>query len=103
MIRMLIRRLAAADIKTARRWYEHERRGAGDEFIQELDRVFARIQLFPLQFPEVRRDARRALLRRFPYAVFFVSRTAEVVVVAVLHQRREPTSWERRVHAEEAG
>lgn len=98
-----IRRLAGADIRTARRWYERERAGAGDEFVQELDRVFERIRRLPLQFPEVGRGARRALLRRFPYAVFFVPRATDVAVVAVLHQRREPTAWERRVHAEEAG
>lgn len=103
MLQILIRRLAAADIKTARRWYERERRGSGGEFVQEQDRVFTRIQRLPLQFPEVSRGARRALLRRFPYALFFVPRTATVVVVAVLHQHRKPTSWERRVHAEEAG
>jgi len=103
MLGMSIRRLAAADIRTTRRWYERERPGSGDEFIQELDRVFARIRRLPLQFPEVRRGARRALLRGFPYAVFFVPGTAEVVVVAVLHQRREPTSWEKRAHAKEAG
>jgi toxin ParE1/3/4 len=103
MLQMSIRRLAAADIKTARRWYERERRGSGDELIQELDRTFTRIQRLPFQFPEVSRGGRRALLRRFPYAVYFVPRTAEVVVVAVLHQRREPTLWEKRVHAEEVG
>jgi plasmid stabilization system protein ParE len=101
--RLVIRRLAGADISTTRRWYERERRGAGEEFIQELDHLFARIRALPLQFPEVHRRARRALLRRYPYAVFFVPRDTTIFVVAVLHQRREPNAWEKRVHAEEAG
>ena len=42
-------------------------------------------------------EARRALLRRFPYAVYFTVDREELVVLAVLHVARDPSEWQRRV------
>lgn len=39
---------------------------------------------------------RRALLRRFPYGIFFEVGTTEIVVYAVFHGARDPRSWRRR-------
>jgi plasmid stabilization system protein ParE len=50
----------------------------------------------PLRYPVVYEDVRRALVRRYPYAIFYVVEPARVVVMAVLHQRRDPARWPRR-------
>ena len=55
-----------------------------------------RVAAMPAQFPIVHRDLRRALLRGFPYAVYFMSTNAEVVVFAVMHQAVDATRWQRR-------
>jgi plasmid stabilization system protein ParE len=39
---------------------------------------------------------RRALLRRFPYAIFFEVGATEIVVYGVFHGARDPQSWRRR-------
>jgi plasmid stabilization system protein ParE len=39
---------------------------------------------------------RRALLRRFPYAVYFAVERDVVVILAVLHVSRDPAEWQRR-------
>lgn len=62
-----IRRAAARDIAEARAWYEAQQVGLSTEFLDELEAALARIGEGPLQFPQVHRDARRALVRRFPY------------------------------------
>jgi plasmid stabilization system protein ParE len=50
----------------------------------------------PRRFPPVAGPIHRALLRRHPYAVFFRIRTKPVVVVlAVIHQRRDPATGPR--------
>jgi hypothetical protein len=36
-------------------------------------------------------------VKRFPYGVFYRVCNARVEVVGVLHGRREPTIWQRRV------
>jgi plasmid stabilization system protein ParE len=101
MSRLVIRPEAQADIRGARAWYEGERPGLGDEFLDELDRLLRRAKETPLQFPEVIRGVRRALLHRFPYALYFVVKPdGSVVVLTVVHQRRRPAVWKRRARAE---
>ena len=41
-------------------------------------------------------NIRRALAKRFPYTVFFKVRGSALVVLAVLHGRRDPAVWQRR-------
>ena len=48
--------------------YEAEGRGLGAEFLNELRITYERILDFPLGY-----GIRRALTRRFPYAIFFQS------------------------------
>ncbi|PSB02814.1 hypothetical protein C7B64_11345 [Merismopedia glauca CCAP 1448/3] len=44
----------------------------------------------------VYRDVRRAVLRRFPYAVYYRIISSRVVVTAVFHSRRDPKIWQDR-------
>jgi plasmid stabilization system protein ParE len=94
--RFIVRPLAEADIDSAVQWYESEGQGLAARFHSDLDRTFKRMGESPLQFPAIARDVRRALLHTFPYGYFRVSDEA-VVVVAVLHLRRNPKSWRIRV------
>jgi hypothetical protein len=73
MPRFRIRKPAEADIDTAFAWYESQREGLGLEFLTAVEATLALIQRSPDQFPRVHRDVRRALVRRFPYAVFYLS------------------------------
>jgi hypothetical protein len=54
----------------------------------------------PERYPVVRGEARRALLRRFPYAVFFVATPDLVSVLACMHARRDPRRWQERSEAD---
>ena len=54
----------------------------------------------PGRYPVVRGSARRALLRRFPYAVFFVASPDLVNIIAYLHARRDPRHWQERSEAD---
>ena len=92
----IVRPLAEADLNDAARWYEAERSGLAGRFLSDVDRTFIRIAERPLQFPLVAGDVRRALLHTFPYAVYFRSSDGTVVVLAVLHLRRNPKVWRGR-------
>lgn len=94
--RFIVRPLAEADLDDAARWYEDERAGLAERFLSDVDRSFARIRERPLQFPSVAGDVRRALLHTFPYAVYFRASNETVVVLAVLHLRRNPKVWRGR-------
>ena len=94
---VIVRPLAEADVREAAFWYEGKREGLGAEFTLELDALYDRIAQSPRQFPEIGDGARRALLRRFPYAVYFVMGEKFPVIIAVLHQHRRPDAWRERL------
>jgi plasmid stabilization system protein ParE len=96
MPEVIVRPGAQADIREAALWYESRRPGLGSDFTLRFDTLLERIAQNPLQFPEIGTGVRRALLQRFPYAIYFVV-AASPVVIAVLHQRRHPDTWRQKL------
>jgi len=88
---------ARAEIIAAQDWYESQTPGLGARFRGGLDIAIQRIAANPLQFPLVFRDVRRALLRRFPYGLFFRIQPNALTVIACFHASRDPQQWQRRV------
>lgn len=97
MADLIVRPSAEADVRDAAFWYESKREGLGAEFALELDALYERIAENPRQFPEISEGVRRALLRRFPYAVYFVIGDDAPVIVAVLHQHRRREALRQRL------
>ena len=87
---------ADIDIEATFRWYENEQTGLGLEFLDELRAAYDRIVDGPFKYLQLRSNMRRALLKRFPYAVYFVVEDEIIVVLAVLHTSRDPAEWQRR-------
>jgi plasmid stabilization system protein ParE len=77
-------------------WYSGEGEWLGKAFLAEMDAAVARIAEAPLQYPVVYRETRRARVRRFPYAVFYRVESDHVLVLAVLHMKRNPVRWHVR-------
>jgi plasmid stabilization system protein ParE len=94
--RLVVQPQADLDIQAAAVWYEDQRAGLGVRFLDELGLVFRRIETNPRQFPRLEGDVRRALLRHFPYGVYFVDGAEAITVLAVLHLHREPDMWKSR-------
>jgi plasmid stabilization system protein ParE len=94
---LVVQPQAESDLDQAFRWYEARCKGLGDDFLDIVSHTFASIAEQPFRNAVVHREARRALLRRFPYAVLYVVRDERVFVLAVLHQRRDPRLIRERV------
>ena len=78
-----------------RRWYEARREGLGNEFGEEVDAIVGQIVANPLAFQRVRGETRRAVLKRFPYAVYFRAMAKEIIVLAI-HGRQDASRWQAR-------
>ncbi len=87
---------AFADVAEAFSWYQAQRPGLGWEFATELDAALGLLERAPEAGPVVHRSLRRALLRRFPYAVYYAVAADQILVRAVLHMRRDPRRWRAR-------
>ena len=87
---------ARAELIAAQDWYEGEATGLGRRFRQAIDALIERMSDNSRQFPTVFKNVRRALLRRFPYALFFVVEDDTVIVIACFHASRDPSHWQKR-------
>ena len=84
------------EVDEAYTWYESQQLGLGDEFLDCIDEMLDRICQMPESYPFVYRDVRRAVVRRFPYAVYYRIVSSRVIVTAIFHGRRDSTAWQTR-------
>jgi plasmid stabilization system protein ParE len=94
--RVVFRPQAEDEALEARAWYDARRDGLGREFSAEVEAVVERIRANPFAFPRAYKEKRRAVLQRFPYAIYFRVTGDDVVVLAV-HGRQHPARWRGRV------
>jgi plasmid stabilization system protein ParE len=95
-MQLVVRPAAAADLDDTFLWYEAQRPGLGHEFLAAVRTAFGSILSNPKLYGVVHRNTRRALLRRFPYGVFYRIYPDTIVVVACMHGRRDPKRWRSR-------
>jgi toxin ParE1/3/4 len=93
---LLIEPEAEADIDSAFAWYEAQRAGLGSEFLAELALVLESIESNAERYPTLIGRTRRALVRRFPFGVFYIIEPDSVAVTACMHCRRDPRRWQLR-------
>ena len=84
---------ADAELAEARQWYAHQRENLDIELMECIDDALSRVVRNPELYPIVYGNLRRAVVRRFPFAVFDEVTADEIHVVAVFHSRRDPETW----------
>jgi len=58
--------------------------------------ALTKIEEAPLSYPHIRKKVRRALIRRFPFGIYYIVEGDDIVVLAVMHGRRDPAKWRDR-------
>lgn len=95
--RLIIRPQAELDIQDAFEWYEAKALGLSSEFIRAVDACLSAIGRNPLAYQIIYKQARQALIRRFPYRILYVFDQEIITVVACFHSKRNPKSWQARL------
>jgi len=88
---------AQQDVDEAYCWYEDRRPGLGEEFLGCVDACIQAICRMPELQAKVHEEYRRALLRRFPYAIFYEYAGGKVIVYGTFHTSRDPKKWHSRL------
>jgi len=78
------------DLADARDWYESRIDGLGEEFVRMAYAGFEELWEFPAKYEEVCGVFRRALMRRFPYSIYYHYSNGTVTVYGVFHSSRDP-------------
>ena len=88
---------AEQDMSEAYDWYEKHRPSLGEEFLGCVDACIQAICRSPELQAKIHEDYRRALIRRFPYAIFYDYDGLTVTVFALFHTSRDPEKWRERL------
>lgn len=95
--KLIIAPEAQQDVDEAYCWYEDRRPGLGEEFLSCVDACIQAICRMPDLHPILYEEYRRALVRRFPYAVFFEYSADKVTVYSMFHTSQDPKKWRSRL------
>ncbi len=92
---------AASELAAAVSWYEEQRAGLGDVFIDAVDAALGYVAEWPLLgalvpgLPAVA-GIRRVPVARFPYHLPYLVFDDHIRVLAVAHDHRRPAYWAPR-------
>jgi toxin ParE2 len=89
--------IAEVELDQAIGWYESQRPGLGDAFLNEVLAAADRIVRYPDAWQQLGVDIRRYRLSRFPYGVIYAIESGDIVVLAIAHLHRKPDYWRDRL------
>jgi plasmid stabilization system protein ParE len=96
--KLLIEDPAKLDLQDVYDWYEKEKTGLGQEFLDEFELALRKIDQNPLHASYYDGQCRSTSLKRFPYSLIYLVNEikAEVYIIAVSHQHRRPSWFSKR-------
>lgn len=92
-----IRREAEKDLQEAFDYYQTCRAGLGHEFLMCVEAALDSIQRNPLKYPQIHKNILRNFVHRFPFGIYYLIKQDVIIVIAVLHVRRNPNHWHSRI------
>lgn len=95
-----IRDEAKLDLQQAIFWYEQQKiglGGLGKAFLQDVRSTLSFAAHNPNAYPLIYKNVQRAVLSDFPFSIFYLLQDMELIVLAVLHHRRNPNQWKNRL------
>jgi len=88
---------AEQDLEGAFDWYETQSPGLGREFLRNVEACFSLIKRNPQIYGTVYKTFRRALVRRFPFSIFYEQENNSLIIYAVFHYSQNPVKWIKRL------
>jgi plasmid stabilization system protein ParE len=96
-VKLLLAPEVEQDIADAYAWYEQRQPGLGEEFLGSVETALDVIRRDPKSYSEIHQSYRRALVRRFPYCVFYEFVNETITVYCITHAARDPVKWRLRM------
>jgi plasmid stabilization system protein ParE len=87
--RVIVRPEAESDLTEAAHWYETQRPNLGGQFMDEMRRFITMLRDSPERYSVYYCAFRRLRTVRFPYKIFYRIEGNDVIVVRVLHAKRD--------------
>jgi plasmid stabilization system protein ParE len=88
---------ADEDIAQSYDWYENREPGLGEDFLRCIDACILTIRRYPDLYPVAIDEFRRALIRRFPYEIFYEHSADCIFIYSVFNCSQNPDKWRERL------
>jgi plasmid stabilization system protein ParE len=85
-----IKEEAVLDIKEAYLYYEEQKVGLGNRFLETLESYLERVQKYPEHYQIKRKPSREAFIKKFPYIIIYEIEEDKIIVYAVFNTWRNP-------------
>jgi len=98
-MRVILHSEAAAELQDAFFWYESKAANLGHDLLDEVEEGMKRIRETPDTWPLYAKafGVRRFLIHRFPFGILYRMANNEIQIVAIMHLRRKPGYWMKRL------
>src|SRR2546423_5912525 len=97
-MRLIYHPLARAELVDAAIYYERRVPDLGAQFRDEANQAAAKILEAPRRWRLIEADVRRALLVRFPFAIYYRILPDHLQILAIKHHKRHPEYWRYRLN-----
>ena len=97
-MRLIYHPHARAEIVEAATYYQSRLPGLGVQLHDEANRTVLKILKAPRRWRTIDADIRRALMARFPFAVYYRVFPDHVQILAFKHHKRHPDYWRYRLN-----
>jgi toxin ParE1/3/4 len=89
------------DVISGYEWYESKSPGLGEEFLQMVYNYSREILCNPQLYLKVHSKFRRRILKKFPYAIYYMIEDDRIIVFGLFHCARDPRAIRRKLRDRE--
>ncbi len=88
---------AGEEYARAAEYYTRINPELGAQFHDEIERLILDLRRLPERFRMFDPPVRRHFSELFPYAVLYVDQPDRVIIIAIMHMKRRPGYWRKRL------
>lgn len=88
---------ALDEYEEAAKFYGLRELGLDERFIESIESAIESVCDSPKSWPFLEDDFRRRVVNIFPYSIIYLEDNNLVVIVAIMHDSREPGYWKGRI------
>jgi plasmid stabilization system protein ParE len=92
----VFRPIVQQEMDEAYAWYEERSPELADDFLACVYQQVDLVCQMPEAYRLIYRDVRRTLVKRFPYAIQYRIVSSRIIIIAVVHMRKNPRTVRSR-------
>ncbi|MEK6745653.1 MAG: type II toxin-antitoxin system RelE/ParE family toxin [Pseudomonadota bacterium] len=78
-------------------WYAKENSDLAKRFRESIKKEIKFLSDAPFACALISKEARQVISHKFPYRIIFIIEDNNVVIIAILHVKRSPSIWKKRI------